>query len=162
MKVINDKNNEGIIEGISLYQKYRQSEGVLENTKSCLFLAYEVILPCIEELKGFSERLIFSNIVQEIEDMGNYSISAQAVAFKEAFYRELFEAFAISFSYKDEMWFAFTSMAKSYLKPSTCEDGKAKLCYEIAATYGYPLSDIVMKLFCDSEGDVHFMGRRPQ
>ena len=134
-----------------------------------LFESFETLSEFVDDADDTYYRIMFANVVQEMQNTGEFNLSPECVDTKIDIYLQTLKWFQSTetyrTSYKSFLWGAFDELGKILLKGDELpqNDEVARICFQSNKLLGHPMADVFLEMFVKNEkGNWIFTGKRPE
>lgn len=170
-KALTEEQQNALEEGKRLYlaalSKLETSERSIG--LDLLFESFEVISELVDDTDDIYYRIVFANVVQEMQNTGEFDLSPECVETKIDIYLQTLKWFqgaeTYRTNYKSFLWGAFDELGKILLKGDELpqNDEVARICFQSNKVLGHPMADVFLGMFAKNEmGNWCFTGKRPE
>lgn len=170
--MLNTEQEKAFQKGVALYKR---ACGEWENPNcdarlNCLAEALETLGEYVDEVDDVFYRVIFANVIQDIQDTGIIELTDECQTEKIMIYLNTLKWCNTTSSFAENMlpylWSVLNKLARILLNGTegiAQNDNVARICYCNLKKLGYPLADIFLENFAQNQaGEWFFTGIRPE
>ena len=133
-----------------------------------LFESFEVLSEFVDEVNDIYYRIVFANVIQEMQDTGEFDLSTDCIDTKIDIYLQTLKWFqsaeTYKTSYKSFIWSVFNKLGQILLKGEETPQNEevARICFQNNKLLNHPMADVFLDMFVRGEnGKWVFTGNRP-
>ncbi len=142
------------VAAISMLETDKRTNGL-----DLLAESFETLNKFIDDVDNIYYRVLFANVVQEMQDTGEFDLSKGCIIIKTDIYLQTLKWFQRAESYqtkyKSLLWGVFLNMGKILIKGDEMpqSDEVARICYENLKMLGHPFADFLLDMFVLDENN---------
>lgn len=133
-----------------------------------LFESFEMLSEFADDVDDIYYRVVFANVIQEMQDTGEFDLSADCTDTKIDIYIQTLKWFQSAESYrtnyKSLLWGVFDKLGQILLKGEELpqNDEVARICFQNNKLLEHPMAEVFLDMFVqDENGKWAFTGKRP-
>ncbi len=133
-----------------------------------LFESFEMLSEFVDDVNDIYYRVVFANVIQEMQDTGEFDLSSKCTDTKIDIYLQTLKWFQSTESYRTSyrsfLWSVFDKLGQILLKGEELprNDEVARICFQNNKLLDHPVADVFLDMFVqDENGKWVFTGKRP-